>query len=114
MSKLTSPIAIGAALQIVMVVAGHYAPGAEPILFPVAGTLIGALTGWLAGPGDTPALTAGRGAIAGCAGGVAGSIVCTALGDAPVSNLALAGASTLVAGALGALARRWFKRAPAP
>jgi hypothetical protein len=114
MSKLTRPIVIGAALQIAMVVTGHYAPGAQQMLYPVAGTLIGALTGWLTGPSATAGSTAGRGAIAGCVAGVAGSVVCIALGDAPVSNLALAGTSTLVAGALGALARRWFLRVQAP
>jgi len=108
MSRLMSSIGIGSALQVAMVVVGHYAPTSQQVLFPVAGTLIGVLTGWLSAPSDTLGSSAGRGAIAGCVAGVVGSLVCIALGDAPVSNLGVAGVSTLIAGALGAVTRRWL------
>jgi hypothetical protein len=111
MSTLGGAIGIGAALQILMVVLGHFAPGAQQFgLFPVVGTLIGGMTGWLAGGGVTASAAAGRGAAAGAIAGVAGSLVSSALGDVPLGNCVVAGAATLVAGALGALIRRRMGR----
>lgn len=109
MGALGSAASIGTALQVLMVVAGHFMPAArEAGLFPVAGTLIGLVTGWLSGAGGAGAALSGvarRGAVAGGVGGVIGSLVSTALGDVPLGNLTIAGASTLVMGALGAVAR---------
>jgi len=45
------------------------------------------------------------GGLAGGVAGVIGSLVSTALGDVPLSNLGIAGGSTLVMGAIGALLR---------
>lgn len=98
----------GTALQVLMVVVGHFVPGLQQMgLFPIGGTLIGLVTGWLAG-GD-PARAAGglavSGAVAGGAAGIIGSLVSTMLGDVPLDNIGIAGASTLVTGAIGALLR---------
>jgi len=114
MSTLGGAIGIGTALQILMVVLGHFAPGAQQIgLFPIVGTLIGVVTGWLAGSGSTAGATAGRGAAAGAAAGIAGSLVSSALGDVPLGNFLVAGGATLVAGTVGALIRRRMGRPPA-
>jgi hypothetical protein len=43
--------------------------------------------------------------VAGGVAGVLGSLVSTALGDVPFSNIAIAGVSTFVAGAIGAFLR---------
>lgn len=100
----------GTALQVLMVVVGHFFPATQEAgLFPIAGTLIGVLTGWLAGqgmPGAAMGAMATNGGIAGGAAGVLGSLVSTALGDVPLGNIAIAGGSTLVTGAIGAVLSR--------
>jgi hypothetical protein len=112
MPKLATAITGGTALQILMVVVGHYAPGLQNAgLFPIAGSLIGVITGWLSAPAGAAGTTAGKGAVAGCVAGVIGSLVSSALGDVPLSNVGIAGISTLVTGALGALLRRRLDQA---
>jgi hypothetical protein len=110
---MLSAAGIGTVLQILMVVVGHFAPALQQAgLFPIGGTLIGAVTGWLAGratPGGTGA-KAGSGAAAGGIAGVLGSLVSTALGDVPLGNIAIAGGSTLVTGAIGAALSALGKR----
>jgi hypothetical protein len=107
MLKATS---IGTLLQTVMVVVGHFAPAlAAAGLFPIGGTLIGLVTGWLAATGTattSKSASALNGGIAGGVAGVLGSLVSTALGDVPLSNIAIAGVSTFVTGAIGAAIRR--------
>jgi hypothetical protein len=96
---------IGTALQVLMVVVGHVLPALQDMgLFPIAGTLIGGITGWLAGTATGGAMAArlGSGAVAGGVAGALGSLVSTALGDVPLANIAIAGGSTLVTGAIGA------------
>lgn len=96
---------IGTVLQVVMVVVGHLAPSLQQMgLFPIAGTLIGGITGWLAGRGTSggTGAKAGSGAVAGGVAGALGSLVSTALGDVPLANIAIAGGSTFVTGAIGA------------
>jgi hypothetical protein len=107
MTKQVRAIAIGTALQILMVVVGHVWPELQQLgLFPIGGTVIGVLTGLLAGSTGTIAHVATMGALAGGIAGVVGSLVSSALGDVPISNFVIAGASTVVAGAVGALIRR--------
>jgi hypothetical protein len=107
MTKLAFPITAGTALQILMVVVGHFFPVLQSAgLFPIAGSLIGILTGWLTAPAGAASQAAGRGALAGGVAGAIGSLVSTALGDVPLVNVAIAGVSTIVAGGLGALLRR--------
>ena len=100
---------IGTLLQTAMVVIGHFMPAlAEAGLFPIGGTLIGLVTGWLAGTGvkGSAGASAVTGGVAGGVAGVLGSLVSTALGDVPFSNIVIAGASTFVTGAIGAFVRR--------
>jgi hypothetical protein len=102
---MLSATGIGTVLQILMVVIGHLVPVLqERGLFPIAGTLIGAITGWLAGRATAGGMgaKAGSGAVAGGVAGALGSLVSTALGDVPFANIAIAGGSTLVTGAIGA------------
>ncbi len=107
MEKQGRAIVIGTALQILMVVVGHVWPELKQLgLFPIAGTLIGVLTGLLSGSTGAVAHVAARGALAGGIAGVIGSLVSSALGDVPISNLVIAGISTVVAGAVGALIYR--------
>jgi hypothetical protein len=98
----------GTALQVVMVVVGHFVPSLQQMgLFPIAGTLIGGITGWLAGRGAAAMGGAlGSGAMAGGIAGVLGSLVSTALGDVPLDNAAIAGGATVVSGAIGAALAR--------
>jgi hypothetical protein len=110
MSPLVKATGVGTLLQTAMVVVGHFAPAlAEAGLFPIGGTLIGLVTGWLAGSGAARPSTGAAAVTGGVAGGVAGvlgSLVSTALGDVPFSNIAIAGGSTFVTGAIGAVVRR--------
>lgn len=105
--SVMSAIGIGTALQVAMVVVGHFlSPDQQALLFPIVGTLLGGVTGWLAGPGPAAAGRAATGAVAGGLAGALGSLVSTALGDAPLANIAIAGGATVVAGAIGGLLRR--------
>lgn len=111
---MNTALGIGTALQVAMVVLGHFVPSMQAIgLFPVAGTLIGGITGWLAGKrsagggGDA----ARNGGIAGGATGALGSLVSTALGDVPLANVAIAGGATLLSGAIGGALAKAFGRA---
>jgi len=109
-------IGIGTALQVLMVVVGHFLPAAQAAgLYPIAGTLIGGITGWLASRATAGTMGAkvGTGAIAGGVAGAIGSLVSTALGDVPLGNIAIAGGSTLVTGAIGAALAKTFG-APRP
>ena len=114
MNATVRAIGIGTVLQTIMVVAGHFmSPAQQGVLFPVVGTLIGLITGWLAGagaPGVSLGATAGSGAIAGGVAGALGSLVSTALGDVPLANIVIAGGSTLVTGAIGAVLSRALGR----
>lgn len=106
---------IGTLLQVLMVVVGHYVPSLQQAgLFPIGGTLIGLVTGMLAGrtapAGSAAGAVARTGGIAGGVAGALGSLVSTALGDVPLANVAIAGGSTLVTGALGGLLTRLMKR----
>jgi hypothetical protein len=109
MSPLVKASTIGTLLQIAMVVIGHFVPALmEAGLFPIGGTLIGLVTGWLAGSGPAKSSTGAAAVSGGVAGGVAGvlgSLVSTALGDVPFSNIAIAGGSTFVTGAIGGFLR---------
>ena len=99
---------IGTALQVAMVVIGHYLPLEQQAWwFPAIGTLLGGVTGWIAAPGAAgTGAAAGNGALAGGVAGVLGSLVSTALGDSPVSNAVVAGGATVVSGAIGGALRR--------
>lgn len=106
---LITAVGTGTALQVAMVVIGHFAPSWQAKgLFPIAGTLIGGITGWLAGAGSAAPASARAvsGGLSGAVAGALGSLVSTALGDVPLGNVAIAGGATLVSGAIGALLSR--------
>lgn len=107
-APLVAGTGTGTALQIAMVVIGHFLPlEHQAWWFPAIGTLLGGVTGWLATPGAAGAgAAAGNGAMAGGVAGVLGSLVSTALGDSPVSNAVVAGGATVVSGAIGGALRR--------
>jgi len=111
-SPLVKALSAGTVMQVLMVVIGHFLPAAQQAgLFPIAGTLIGLVTGWLAGkgtPGAALGTLATSGGIAGAGAGILGSLVSTALGDVPFGNIGIAGASTLVTGAIGAALSRFL------
>ncbi len=106
-NALTKAIGMGTVLQGLMVIIGHFVPSLQQAgLFPIGGTILGLVTGWLAGkemPGAAMGKLATNGGIAGAGAGILGSLISTALGDVPVGNLGIAGGSTLVAGAIGAV-----------
>jgi len=106
-APLMSGTGIGTALQIGMVVIGHFLPVEQQAWwFPAIGTLLGGVTGWLAAAGAAGmGAAAGQGAVAGGVAGVLGSFVSTALGDVPVANAVVAGGATAVSGAIGAAIR---------
>lgn len=106
-TPLMTGTGIGTALQVAMVVIGHFLPvDQQAWWFPAVGTLLGGVTGWLAAPGAAgTGAAAGQGAVAGGIAGVLGSLVSTALGDVPVSNAVVAGGATVVSGAIGAALR---------
>ena len=96
---------ISTILQVFMVLVNHYAPTlAGPMLAPVGGTAIGAIAGVIyarRAQGGTVGQNAAGGAAAGAIGGVLGSVLSLGLGDVPLMTVAVAGVSTLVAGAIG-------------
>lgn len=120
MNRLVSSLGIGTALQVAMVVLGHFVPSLQQYgLFPIVGTLLGLLTGVMAGgqpvDGGTPLTPSGDagphanspllGALTAGAAGAIGSLVSTLLGDVPLGNVLIAGGSTLVMGAIGTAVR---------
>ncbi len=110
-NPLVRGLGAGTALQVLMVVIGHFVPSLQANLFPIGGTLIGLVTGWLAGQGSAGAglgKLATNGGIAGGLAGLLGSLVSTGLGDAPLSNIGIAGGSTLVAGAIGGILNQFL------
>lgn len=113
-TPLFKAMGAGTVLQVLMVVVGHYVPSLQQAgLFPIGGTLIGLVTGLLAGrgmPGGANAEVARAGGIAGGVAGALGSLVSTALGDVPLANIAIAGGSTVVTGAIGGVLSRVLGR----
>lgn len=116
--KFNNPLAkalrVGLALQVAMVLVGHFVPSlAAAGLFPVAGSAIALLTGILAA-WTIPHLPAGvvgaTGALAAGVSGALGSLVSAALGDVPLGNIGIAAGSTLLMGLVGSLVTRAFRR----
>jgi hypothetical protein len=97
--------AVGTALQLTMILIGHLSPGLlQGNFFPIVGTALGGVTGFLYGrwaQGGGMGQNAAAGAIAGGIAGVLGAAVSAALGDVPLATIGIAGASTVVTGAIG-------------
>lgn len=107
-NAVASGTIIGTILQTAMVLIGHVLPVEHQAWwFPAVGTLLGGVTGWFGAGAGAIGTRAGRGALTGGLAGVLGSLVSTALGDAPLSNAAIAGSATVVSGAIGAALRKW-------
>jgi len=96
---------VGTALQLTMILIGHLSPGLlQGNFFPITGTFLGGVTGFLCGrwaAGGRMGQNAAAGATAGGIAGVLGAAVSAALGDVPLSTIGIAGASTVVTGAIG-------------
>ena len=94
---------VGAALQLAMVIFGHFVPAFRQIGFAIGGMgfslIAGAVYARLARGGWGPCLIGG--AIAGGVCAFLGIAVSAALGDVPPSLLILGSASSVVTGAIG-------------
>lgn len=101
---LARAAAIGTALQVAMVVAGHLVPALRDPGFAIGGMAFSAVAGWLygrsarAGWGDGIA----GGAIAGGIGAFVGIGVSVLLGDVPASLLVLGTGASVATGIIGA------------
>ena len=101
-------IAVGTALQIAMVVAGHFIPSVRALWGP-GGMLISLAVGCLAAQARwSDTLVAG--ALAGGVGAFIGILIALLLGDVPVMLLALGTLSSVVAGLIGAAVVTFFRR----
>jgi hypothetical protein len=101
-------IAVGTALQIAMVVAGHFVPPLRDWWGP-GGMLISLVVGCLAAQaGWSETLVAG--ALAGGVGAFVGILIALLLGDVPALLLALGTLSSVVAGVIGAAVVTFFRR----
>ncbi len=110
MQSVTRATAIGTALQVAMVVAGHFIPVVRDYGFAIGGMGISALAGWLAtAPGARLAPALGSGAFAGGVCAALGIGVSVLLGDVPPSLLLLGTGSSLVTGMIGAAISRTRK-----
>ncbi len=114
MNGLVRATAVGTALQLAMVLAGHWIPGIAAG-FAMGGVTISLVAGvlfalWSRPAGRGPA--AGGGALAGGACAAIGIAVSVMLGDVPVTLLLLGTLSSVVTGALGGLLGRVFVARP--
>jgi uncharacterized membrane protein YjjB (DUF3815 family) len=113
-SSVFVPTLIGTALQLLMVVVGHFSPTVAQT-FAALGMGISGVAGVLAGRG-VPATSwgsaAGRGAIAGGVSAFIGILVSYLLGDVPAQVLGFGTAASTVSGALGGLIGRSLSKRP--
>jgi hypothetical protein len=99
---------IGAALQLAMVIAGHFAPVIRDDGFAVGGVAFSVIAGLIyAARGHGPWWSCALyGGIAGGVCALVGLVVSYVLGDIPLSMLPIALAASTLAGAAGALVGR--------
>ena len=103
--SIVGPTAIGTGLQLLMVVAGHYAPAVKD-MFAAGGMGISALAGVLAALASRPASlgsAAGKGAVAGGVCAFVGILVSYLLRDVPAAVLGFGTLGSAVTGAIGGL-----------
>lgn len=108
--RIARATAIGTALQLAMVVAGHVSPAVAG-LFALGGMGFSALAGWLSARGVAGWGTAIIGGA--LAGGICAAIgigVSVLLGDVPATLLALGTMSSVVTGVIGGAIARAFRR----
>lgn len=107
-SALVFATAVGTALQLAMVLAGHWVVAVADF-FGLLGVAISLAAGWLYAarvPGLGAGAAAGGGAVAGGVCAFLGIVVSWLLGDVTATILAFGTASSAVTGALGGLAGR--------
>ena len=101
-------IAVGTALQIAMVVVGHFVPPLRA-WWGVGGMLISLVAGCLAAQ-ERWSETLVAGALAGGVGAFIGILIALLLGDVPAMLLALGTLSSVVAGIIGAAVVTFVRR----
>lgn len=105
--------AIGLALQLAMVIAGHYVPFIKNNVFAIGGMLISLLAGliyaWRAAGGWGGALIGGL--VSGGACALIGIAVSVALKDTPAAVLGFGTAGSAIAGLLGGAIGKLITRA---
>jgi hypothetical protein len=107
-NSVVLPTLIGTALQLLMVVAGHFSPAVAQTFAPL-GMGISGVAGVLAGrtvPGRSWGSAAGRGAITGGVCAFLGILVSYLLGDVPAQVLGFGTAASTVTGMIGGLIGR--------
>lgn len=111
MSPLLRATAIGTALQVAMVVAGHFVPALRDPGFAIGGMGLSAVAGWLSARPAAAGLgrALGGGAITGGVCALIGIGVSVALGDVPASLLLMGTGGSTVAGVFGA-GLAWWRR----
>ena len=110
--SVMSSTLIGTALQLLMVVTGHFSPAVAQLFAPM-GMGISGVAGVLAGRMEPPASwgsAAGRGAVAGGVCAFIGILVSYLLGDVPAPVLGFGTAASTVTGAIGGLIGRTVSR----
>ncbi len=113
-NPLVKSTAIGAVMQLVMVMIGKLVPaiGAMPNFYAICGTVIAAITGALVArgaPGASAGTTATNGAIAGGGSSVIGGLLAVATGQWPefqVLQLLFPAISGAIAGGVGGMLTR--------
>jgi len=104
---LTRATIAGTILQVAMIAIGHYKPDLmNGNFFAIVGTTLGGVTGVLYGmwaKEGSAGQNAAGGAVAGGVAGVLGATASAALGDAILATIGIAGASTIVTGAIGGI-----------
>jgi hypothetical protein len=105
--SLMSPTLIGTALQLLMVIAGHFSPAVAQLFAPI-GMGISGVAGVIAGrePQVSWGSAAARGAIAGGVSAFIGILVSYFLGDVPAPVLGFGTAASTVTGIIGGLIGR--------
>jgi hypothetical protein len=106
-NPLVRATAIGTALQVAMVVAGHFVPGLRDPGFAIGGMGLSAVAGWLSVGSARLAASLGGGAVAGGVCAALGIAVSVLLGDVPASLLLLGTGASTVTGAIGAGLAYW-------
>jgi hypothetical protein len=110
---LTTATAIGLALQLAMVIAGHYEPYVKNNVFAIGGMLIsliaGAIYAWRAGGGWGSSLLGGL--IAGGLCALLGIAVSVLLKDVPASILMFGTIGSAVTGLIGGAIGKALRRA---
>lgn len=102
-NAMRNAIIVGTAVQLIMVVSGHWVPFIKMNVFAIGGVVISAMVGamYARDAQVSRAKAAGGGAIAGGACALIGIAVSLALGDVPALILVVGTLSSAIGGAVG-------------